>query len=83
LRTHAGCLLGLDEVADGCGMKVRDVIRLIERDGWFLVATRGSHRQYKHPSKPGRVTVAGKPSDDMAPGTLNSVLKQALLKELK
>jgi predicted RNA binding protein YcfA (HicA-like mRNA interferase family) len=64
-------------------MKVRDVIRLIERDGWFLVATRGSHRQYKHPSKPGRVTVAGKPSDDMAPGTLNSVLKQALLKELK
>jgi predicted RNA binding protein YcfA (HicA-like mRNA interferase family) len=64
-------------------MKVRDVIRLIERDDWFLVATRGSHRQYKHPSKPGRVTVAGKPSDDMAPGTLNSVLKQALLKELK
>jgi predicted RNA binding protein YcfA (HicA-like mRNA interferase family) len=64
-------------------MKVRDVIRLIERDGWLLVATRGSHRQYKHPSKPGRVTVAGKPSDDMAPGTLNSVLKQALLKELK
>ena len=62
-------------------MKVRDVIRLIERDGWFLVATRGSHRQYKHPIKPGRVTVAGKPSDDMAPGTLNSVLKQALLKE--
>jgi predicted RNA binding protein YcfA (HicA-like mRNA interferase family) len=64
-------------------MKVRDVIRLIERDGWFLVATRGSHRQYKHPSKPGRVTIAGKPSDDMAPGTLNSVLKQALLRELK
>ena len=64
-------------------MKVRDVIRLIEQDGWFLVATRGSHQQYKHPSKPGRVTVAGKPSDDMAPGTLNSVLKQALLKELK
>jgi predicted RNA binding protein YcfA (HicA-like mRNA interferase family) len=64
-------------------MKVRDVIRLIERDGWFLVATRGLHRQYKHPSKPGRVTVAGKPSDDMAPGTLNSVLKQALLKDLK
>jgi predicted RNA binding protein YcfA (HicA-like mRNA interferase family) len=64
-------------------MKVRDVIRLIERDGWFPVATRGSHRQYKHPTKPGRVTVAGKPSDDMAPGTLNSVLKQAGLKEQK
>jgi predicted RNA binding protein YcfA (HicA-like mRNA interferase family) len=62
-------------------MKVRDVIRLIEQDGWFLVATRGSHRQYKHASKPGRVTIAGKPSDDMAPGTLNSVRKQAGLKE--
>jgi predicted RNA binding protein YcfA (HicA-like mRNA interferase family) len=61
-------------------MKVRDVIRLIEQDDWFLVATRGSHRQYKHPTKPGRVTVAGKPSDDLAPGTLNSVLKQAQLK---
>jgi predicted RNA binding protein YcfA (HicA-like mRNA interferase family) len=47
-------------------VKVRDIIRLIEDDGWYLVATRGSHRQYKHPSKPGRVTVAGKPPDDMA-----------------
>jgi predicted RNA binding protein YcfA (HicA-like mRNA interferase family) len=64
-------------------MKVRDVIYLIEKDGWFLVATRGSHRQYKHPAKPGRVTIAGKPSDDMAPGTLNSVIKQAGLKEKK
>jgi predicted RNA binding protein YcfA (HicA-like mRNA interferase family) len=62
-------------------MKVRDVVRLIEQGGWFLVATRGSHRQYKHPIKPGRVTIAGKPSDDMAPGTFNSVLKQAGLKE--
>ena len=65
------------------GVKVRDVIRLIEADGWFLVATRGSHRQYKHAQKPGRVTVAGKPSDDMAPGTLNSVLAQSGLKEKK
>jgi predicted RNA binding protein YcfA (HicA-like mRNA interferase family) len=64
-------------------MKVRDVISLIERDGWFLVATRGSHRQFKHATKPGRVTIAGKPSDDMAPGTFNSVLKQAGLKEQK
>jgi len=64
-------------------MKVRDVIRLIEQDGLFLVATRGSHRQYRHPNKPGRVTIAGKPSDDMAPGTLNSVFKQARLKEQK
>ena len=62
-------------------MKVRDIIRLLENEGWFLVATRGSHRQYKHPSRPGRVTVAGKPSDDLAPGTLNSILKQAGLKE--
>jgi predicted RNA binding protein YcfA (HicA-like mRNA interferase family) len=62
-------------------MKVRDAIRLIESDGWRLVATRGSHRQYKHPLKSGRVTVAGKPSDDLAPGTLNSILKQAGLKE--
>jgi predicted RNA binding protein YcfA (HicA-like mRNA interferase family) len=62
-------------------MKARDAIRLIEQDGWYLVATRGSHRQYKHLRKPGRVTVAGKPSDDLAPGTLNSILKQAGLKE--
>ena len=62
-------------------MKVRDVLRMIERDGWFLVATRGSHRQFKHPSKAGRVTVAGKPSDDLAPGTLDSILKQSGLKE--
>ena len=62
-------------------MKVREAIRLIEQDGWYLVATRGSHRQYKHSLKPGRVTIAGKPSDDLAPGTLNSILKQAGLKE--
>jgi predicted RNA binding protein YcfA (HicA-like mRNA interferase family) len=62
-------------------MKVRDVIRILEEGGWFLVATRGSHRQYKHPVRPGRVTVAGKPSDDLAPGTLNSILKQSGLKE--
>ena len=62
-------------------MKVREAIRLIEHDGWYLVATRGSHRQYKHSSKPGRVTIAGKPSDDLAPGTRNSIMKQAGLKE--
>jgi len=62
-------------------MKVRDVIRLLEGEGWFLVETRGSHRQYKHPVRPGRVTVAGKPSDDLAPGTLNSILKQSGLKD--
>ena len=62
------------------GMKIRDVISLLERDGWFLAVTRGSHRQYKHPSKPGRVTVPGKLGDDLAPGTLNSIYKQAGLK---
>jgi len=56
------------------------VIRTIEKDGWRLVATRGSHRQYKHASKAGRVTVPGKASDDIAPGTLNSIRKQAGLK---
>lgn len=60
---------------------VREIIRRIEADGWYLVATRGSHRQYKHASKPGRVTVAGHLSDEVAPGTLNSILKQAGLKE--
>ncbi|GAB5497736.1 MAG: type II toxin-antitoxin system HicA family toxin [Pseudohongiellaceae bacterium] len=61
-------------------MKIRDVIKLLEDDGWFLVTTKGSHRQYKHPTKPGRVTVPAKPGDDIAPGTLNSILKQAGLK---
>ena len=70
-----------DIVAPGRrAMKVREAIRLIEADGWFEVATRGSHRQYRHPVKLGRVTIAGKPSDDLAPGTLNSILKQAGLK---
>ena len=62
-------------------MKVREVIKLLQSDGWVLVGTRGSHRQFKHPTKPGKVTVAGKPSVDMPPGTLNNVLKQAGLKE--
>lgn len=64
-------------------MKVREVIRLIEDDGWYLVATRGSHRQFKHPVKKGRVTVAGKMSKDLHPKTLNSILKQADLKDKK
>lgn len=53
---------------------------MLQKDGWTLVATRGSHRQFKHPTKPGRVTVSGKASDDLATGTLNSILKQAGLK---
>jgi predicted RNA binding protein YcfA (HicA-like mRNA interferase family) len=62
-------------------MKISEILRLLQDDGWFLVATRGSHRQYKHPVKPGRVTVPGKPSDDVAPGTLNSIMKQSGLKK--
>jgi predicted RNA binding protein YcfA (HicA-like mRNA interferase family) len=61
-------------------MKIRDVIKLLKKDGWYLSRTRGSHRQYKHPSKSGLITIAGKPSDDLAPGTLNSIFKQAGLK---
>lgn len=61
-------------------MKVREAIKLLRRDGWFLVRIRGSHRQYHHPSKPGAVTIAGHPSVDIPPGTMNSILKQAGLK---
>ena len=61
-------------------MKVRDAIKLIEGDGWFLVRTRGSHRHFKHPTKPGLVTIAGNPGVDIPKGTLNSILKQAGLK---
>jgi predicted RNA binding protein YcfA (HicA-like mRNA interferase family) len=62
-------------------MKVGDVLRMLHADGWYLVATRGSHRQFKHTAKLGRVTVPGKASDDLAPGTLNSILKQSGLKK--
>lgn len=62
-------------------LKVREVVKLIEKDGWYLARTKGSHRQFKHPVKSGLVTVPGKPSDDLAPGTLNSILKQAQLTE--
>lgn len=62
-------------------MKVRDVIKLIEQDGWQLTRTRGSHRHFKHATKRGLVTIAGHPSVDVPPGTLNSILKQAGLKD--
>lgn len=61
-------------------MKVRDVLKQIQDDGWYLVAQRGSHRQFKHPVKLGRVTVAGHPSQEMKKGTLNSILRQAGIK---
>ena len=62
-------------------MKVRELIKQLERDGWRLVRTKGSHRQFKHSVKPGTVTVAGKGSLDIPPGTLNSILKSAGLKK--
>jgi predicted RNA binding protein YcfA (HicA-like mRNA interferase family) len=61
-------------------MNVSDILRMLQVDGWYLHSVRGSHRQFKHPVKPGRVTVAGKPGDDLASGTLNSILKQSGLK---
>jgi predicted RNA binding protein YcfA (HicA-like mRNA interferase family) len=57
--------------------KVRDAILLVESDGWRLVRTRGSHRQYRHSEKPGTVTIAGRPSKDLAPKTWNTILRQA------
>ncbi len=62
-------------------MKVKEILEQLKEDSWYVVGIRGSHRQFKHPSKSGRVTIAGKPSDDLAPGTCNSILKQAGLKK--
>jgi predicted RNA binding protein YcfA (HicA-like mRNA interferase family) len=64
----------------GSILKVREIIKMIEDDGWYLVVTKGSHRQYKHSEKPGRITIAGHPGDDLAPGTLHSIFKQAQMK---
>ena len=61
-------------------MKVREVIRMLQDDGWRLAVTKGSHRQFKHPTKPGRVTVSGQLGDDMPKGTLASVKRQAGLR---
>ena len=61
-------------------MKIKEIIKILKKDGWFIIRTKGSHRQYKHNTKKGLVTVSGKPSDDIAPGTLNSIYKQAGLK---
>ncbi|MBI3344832.1 MAG: type II toxin-antitoxin system HicA family toxin [Gammaproteobacteria bacterium] len=62
-------------------MKVRDALKRLNEYGWYLAVTEGSHRQFKHPTKLGRVTVPGKPGDDLPPGTLNSILRQAGLKK--
>jgi predicted RNA binding protein YcfA (HicA-like mRNA interferase family) len=62
-------------------VKVQELLKLLESDGWHLVRTKGSHRQFHHSTKKGTVTVAGKPSIEVPPGTLNNVLKQAGLKK--
>jgi len=62
-------------------MKIKELIKVLQNDGWYLERTRGSHRQFKHPSKSGTVTVAGRPSIDVPPGTLNAILKQSGLKK--
>jgi predicted RNA binding protein YcfA (HicA-like mRNA interferase family) len=61
-------------------IKVREMIRLIEADGWVYIGSTGGHRQYKHPAKPGKVTIPGKLSADVPPGTANNILRQAGLK---
>ena len=61
-------------------MKIREVIKMLEDDGWVRVRTKGSHRQYRHPRKPGTVTIPGHLGDDVRPGTLNSILHRAGLK---
>jgi predicted RNA binding protein YcfA (HicA-like mRNA interferase family) len=61
-------------------MKAREIIKTITKDGWYQVAQSGSHKQFKHPVKAGKVTVADHGSKDIPPGTLNSILKQAGLK---
>ncbi len=58
-------------------LKVADIVRLIEQDGWYLVRVKGSHRQFHHRTKPGTVTISGKPSTDLPIGTERSILKQA------
>lgn len=64
-----------------CVMKVRDVIKMIRNDGWFMLPRTGtSHRQFKHSAKPGRVTVAGHASDEVDPKTLKSIKTQAGIK---
>jgi len=57
--------------------KIKEIIKYIESDGWYFVVQKGSHRQFKHPTKPGRVTVPGRLNDEMPSGTSKSILKQA------
>lgn len=84
-RAYAACATRVATVAEyhraDMPTKVQELIARLEADGWFQVRHKGSHRQFHHPSRPGTVTVAGKPSVEVPPGTLNSILKQAGLKK--
>lgn len=81
MSLRQACMLAEPRAMGGTWLvKVRDVLKMLNDDGWRLARQRGSHRQLKHPSKGGLVTVAGKLSDELAPGTLNSILKQAGLR---
>lgn len=62
-------------------MKVKQILKILNDDGWYLSRTKGSHRQFKHPLKSGLVTVSGKPNEELAPGTKNSIFKQARLEK--
>jgi predicted RNA binding protein YcfA (HicA-like mRNA interferase family) len=62
-------------------MKVREIIRIVEADGWYLVSQKGSHRQYEHPTKRGKVTIPGNPGDDVPKGTAANILRQAQIKK--
>ena len=80
LRGKSPRQVALGHCCTGNEMKVAALLRVLHEDDWYLVAIHGSHRQFKHPTKRGRVTVAGKPRDDLAPGTVKSILKQSGLK---
>lgn len=75
-----GWVIGIHPAVRSSPMTVGEVLRRLRSDGWYLVATRGGHRQLKHPSQAGRVTVAGKPNDDVPPRTLSSIPRQPSLK---
>ena len=80
LSTRAPAIAWYGCSGKGNLIRFRDAMRMVERDGWSLVRTRGSHRQFRHPNKPGTVTIAGKLSDDLPRGTWASIMKQAGLK---
>jgi predicted RNA binding protein YcfA (HicA-like mRNA interferase family) len=72
--------MAMERLCQAWMVKVRDILKLLQQDGWKQVRMRGSHRQFRHPRKPGTVTVAGKPGVEIPIGTLKNIFKQARLK---